>query len=315
MARMRLDAIAVHVYQQIGFPTRRALLRDLVDRGVSLLFRTNVEAEVHAARLTTGRLVGALNTLFEACAAVCHERIAAGLPHLDAAPMILLDQVLLELVRDERIARAGGSAVFSALAWLLVVHYVEAKAVRAAVSGNSALLSVFMERTFACFPRVFLYRLPDPEPEAVLRALRAKGYTAREAEDMVALCGTRLRLLERPLRLGAAEMGAHAFMDAARATAAAQFVHVLSAASDADARVLVSTLDALAQCEERGACDAPPWLGRDFTTRLAKASSKVLFVRLDCTLAFQSRLHAHVWRHERDSLLRTIKSLSQGKQR
>ena len=94
--------------------------------------------------------------------------------------------------------------MFKALARLLVDHCVDSHAVRAAVSGSSALLSIFFDRTVASGFRLITYSLPDPEPEAVLRVLRARGYTADEAADIVALCGTRLRLLDEPLKLGAA---------------------------------------------------------------------------------------------------------------
>ena len=106
-------------------------------------------------------------------------------------------------------------AQLDALARLLVTYGVDDHAVRAAVAGSSALLSVYFERTVASGGRWRYYELPDPEPEAVLRELRAHGYTAAEAEDMVALCGTRLRLLEEPLTCGASAVGARAFMDAA----------------------------------------------------------------------------------------------------
>ena len=94
-------------------------------------------------------------------------------------------------------------------------------------------------------------------------------------------------------------------MDTARATAGAHFADLLAAASDADARALVSALDAALRCEA-GTCDLPPMFGRAFTLRHAEAASKVLFMRPDRTLVFQSRLHAAVWRAERRRFLHAV---------
>ena len=296
-ARDMLGSTAVRIFEQIGFPTRRAVLQRLFERGISIRLH-GIEYEMQEADRTACRLVQALEALFNAAASVGRERVAAGLSLWDAAPVLLFDEVQ-DLIRDDRLARAGGSLVFKALARLLVTHCVDGHAVRAAMSGSSALLSVFFDRTVASGFRLTTYSLPDPEPEVVLHALRACGYTADEAADMVALCGTRLRLLDGPLKQGAASIGARAFMDAARATAKAHFADLLAAASAADARALVSTLDAALACEA-GTCDEPPnLLGRTFTLRHAEAASKVLFLRLDRTLEFQSRLHANVWRAER----------------
>ena len=302
-ARDMLGATAVRVYEQIGFPTRRAMLHRLFERGISVRHQ-GVEYEMQEAERTASRLVQALEALFDVAASVGRERVAAGLSRWDAAPVLLFDEVQ-DLICDDRLARAGGSAVFKALARLLVVHCVDSHAVRAAVSGSSALLSIFFDRTVASGFRLITYSLPDPEPEAVLRVLRARGYTADEAADIVALCGTRLRLLDEPLKLGAAVIGARAFMDTARATADAHFADLLAAASDADARALVSALDAALRCEA-GTCDLPPMLGRAFTLRHAEAASKVLFLRPDRTLVFQSRLHAAVWRGERRRFLHAV---------
>jgi hypothetical protein len=63
---------------------------------------------------TRDRLLHALRELFKAAADVQGERIAAGVPALAATPVLLFDE-------DERLARAGGEAVFKILALLLIV--------------------------------------------------------------------------------------------------------------------------------------------------------------------------------------------------
>ena len=294
----QLDATAQLVYSQIGFPVRRALLKLALD-GVEITMKGGMSYKLKADTVTS-RLSTALSTLFEVSAALCHERVAAGLSREDAAPVLLFDEVQ-DLIRDDRLANAGGLAVFLALSKLLVTYGLDQRVVRSAVTGSSALLSVAFECTVARGGRWSFYELRDPEEATVLDALHARGYSPRDAADMVALCGTRLRLLEGPLTAGAAMLGARQFMAAAQTSAMAHFADVLSAGSVADAAVCTAALDAV-QCFEEGArCDAP-MLGRVFTAQHAAAASAVLYVRRDRTLAFQSRLHSQMWRRERARL-------------
>ena len=300
----QLDATAARVYAQIGFPSRQSVLQRMLDRGVTIT-TGDATLHLHKAALTTLRLVHALNTLFDVCAQLRRERIAAGISPQDAAPVLLFDEVQ-DLIRDDRLKRVGGVTIFNALAKLLVTYGVDDHAVRAAVAGSSALLSVYFERTVASGGRWRYYELPDPEPEAVLRALRARGYTAAEAEDMVALCGTRLRLLEEPLTCGASAVGARAFMDAARLTAVAHLTDAINVPDPADARALIAVLNAVAQ-HEAGQRAEPPKLGGAFTAGHAEAASKVLYVRRDRSLTFQSRLHAEAWSRNHASLSASVK--------
>ena len=276
----------------------------MLDRGITFT-KGDATMHLHKAAITTSRLVDALTMLFDVCAQLRRERLAAGMSPQDAAPILLFDD-MQDLIRDDRLARVGGVDIFNALAKLLVTYGVDEHAVRTAVAGSSALLSVYFERTVASGGRWRFYELLDPEPEVVVHALCARGYTIAEAEEMVALCGTRLRLLEEPLTCGAAAVDARAFMHAAHLTAAAHLADMLQAQDLAGARALMAVLDAIAQ-HEAGKRKEPPMLDRTFTERHAEAASKVLYVRRDRSLAFQSRLHADAWSRKRASLIANAK--------
>lgn len=302
-AYAHLDATATQIYAQIGFPLRRAVLRQVLDSAV-IVFETPVVKTEFKAKVVRDRTVTALRTLFEACEALCHERVAAGMSLEEAASVLVFDEVQ-DLMRDDRMARAGGRFVFRTLATLLVTYCVDRGAVRAAVAGSSALLSDAFDATVAAGFRWSYYELRDPERGVVQDALRARGYTAAEADAMVALCGTRLRLLQEPLAVGAEALGAEAFCAAARATAHAQYVKLLASASEAERRVLVGVLDAALRFWDGVATrdELPPTLGGALTPKLAEAAGKVLYVRRDRSATFQSTLHAHTWRQERKALL------------
>ena len=295
----RLGATAAQVYNQIGFPLRRAVLRDVLD-AVSAIRFGDAALDLRTCR-ERDRLVGALRTLFEACELLFHERVNAGMSRSDAAPILLLDEVH-DLIRDDRLAAAGGRYLFQELATLLVAYVVDRQVVRAAVAGSSALLSVEFDRTVAAGARWEYFTLQDPAERSVHDALLAVGYSAADASDMMTLCGARMRLLRKPLRLGPSELGAAEFCAAARQLAAAHFADLFRAASIADARLFADTLDAAMRSERvrgRGRGPRPPALSRSFTEAHAEAASRVLYVQLDRTLAFQSRLHACVWREVR----------------
>lgn len=255
-AYAQLDATAQLVYSQIGFPVRRALLKLVLD-GVEITMKGGMSYKLKADTVTS-RLSTALSTLFEVSATLCHERVAAGLSREEAAPVLLFDEVQ-DLIRDDRLANAGGLAVFLALSKLLVMYGVDQRVVRTAVTGSSALLSVFFERTVARGGRWSFYELRDPDEGPVLAALCAGGYSPCDAADMVALCGTRLRLLEEPLAVGAAVLGAREFIAAAHTSAVAHFEDVLSAGSVADAAgALLHWMRSCSLRRERAA-SSPAW--------------------------------------------------------
>lgn len=53
---------------------------------------------------------------------------------------------------------------------------------------------------------------------------------------------------------------------------------------------------------------APFALSRSFTERHAEKASKVMFMRLDGSLVFQSRLHADIWKHSHKEFARLLSS-------
>ena len=300
----QLDATAAQLFAQIGFPTRRAVLRNLLDRVESVkLGESSVEFKAQCVR---DRLLTALRTLFAASAELCVERVEAGMPRDVAAPVLLFDEVH-DLIRDDRLARAGGRFLFDELAALLVAYGVDRRAVRAAVAGSSALLSVEFDKAVAAGARWAYYELQDPDAGTVRDALCAQGYSRADAEAMIQLCGTRMRLLEGPLTLGAKALGAEEFMQSSRAMAHRQFADLLRASAAPDARLFADTLNAVL-ASELDKRRAPPTLSRNFTERHAEKASKVMFMRLDGSLVFQSRLHAGIWKHSHKEFAHLLSS-------
>jgi hypothetical protein len=135
-AEAPLLTVSKALFQQIGYPLRRAWVVSLLSSGVVAVgLWTQEDMESLALLEARDRLLHALRVLFRAAAQVQGERAAAGVPALDAAPVLLFDDVL-DLVQDERLAGAGGGLVFKILALLLIGYCVDRQAGSARRGGG-----------------------------------------------------------------------------------------------------------------------------------------------------------------------------------
>jgi hypothetical protein len=239
--------------------------------------------------------------LFEVCETLKQERQKT-MPPLDAAPVLLFDEVQ-DLVKDARLARAGGRLILGLLGTLLVSYGVDRRAVRAVVTGSSAEVAFAFEE---CSPlrgaRWECHSLLDPEEGATRAALEARGYSAEEAQGMVDLCGTRMRLLERPLLRGAAGCSYADFVRSAAALGSASFSSAFDRLSRADAAALGRLLDSIEACEAaaeraggRSADAARPVKGMLTGGLRLLDMAPILYIDRSRKLSFQSLLHRRMW--------------------
>ena len=305
-ACVRLQAAAAQMYAQIGFPARRALLIEFLkwlQGGVLTLLHDQTYATKVEQGHVSERFACSLRALFEVSETMFRARLAKGMDVRCAAPALLFDDVQ-DLIRDEQLARAGGKYIFDELATLLVAYAVDRQVVRAAVAGSSALLSIEFDKTVATGARWTYYELPDPDEGAVLAALRKRGYSDTDARGMVALCGTRLRLLHKPLVDGPSLTSADEFIASMKRIAEGNLQNLFGTASTADKALLASALDAALAAEVDAAAPVMSVEEARFSSRLAQAASTVLYVQLNHKLVFQSRLHAGAWRRMRAEIKR-----------
>ena len=301
-----MDSVAAQVYRPIGFPPRRALVYNVPHtiRNVTLQLATSLDIKLDLSSPSSHRVCDALRLLFDVLEQLCHERVRDGIARDQAAPVLLLDEVQ-DLVKTSRLKDVGGRAVFETLAQLLVMYCVDRRVVRAAVAGSSAALSVEFDRTVASGSRWRYYELHDPEEGAMLDALRARGYTADEAAQLVKLCGTRLRLLEPALAQGAALASARDLLTSSASMAERHFDDLFRQLQGDDKSLIFRVLDQAAAAETSEAAEAstkvaPPKLSAPgMSDALLALASKVLYLRLNGSIVFQSQLHRTVWQHVR----------------
>jgi hypothetical protein len=293
-----LDAAASQLFAQIGYPMRASILGGIFERGFSLRGERS-----HAVLATPSRtrLLSALTMLFSVCEQLNSERLARGMPPDVAAPLLIFDEAH-DLIKDARLKCAGGDRVFETLGTLLVAYGVDRQAVRAVVAGSSAeLADTFARVSPAHGGRLRYYELLDPPADVVSAALRERGYSESETSGLIALCGTRLRLLGVPLRLGAARAKAAPLMEAMRATGAADFNAVFQLLAPDAAAQLTALLDTLAAIDAGFALvgTSPP-MQWDLPTSVRIGDvSRILYLKRDGALIFQSQLHRCAWAHRR----------------
>lgn len=295
-----MSETAERVFHQIGFPRRRWVLGGLASAGFELASFGKVQAEfTPPAR----RLRLAFELLFDSLQAVSASR-----PPEAPTPLLLLDEAH-GLITEDRLARAGGDYLFDFIG-TRIVDLASQPAVRVVVAGSSAgFVSSFEARTPLGKNRVSVYALRDPEPDVVQAALVAGGrYTVEEAQEMIALCGCRLRLMEAALDPRHPPPSFQDFMAGARAAARRAFDDVFRVVRSDHEQVaqLARLLDAV-ELAEAGAAPRPsrmalPALFRDV------APSSVLFLDEEYTLAFQSRLHRRVWAESRSRWAQSLQA-------
>jgi hypothetical protein len=294
VASARLEATARLVFEQLGYPSRPSVLSMFWARLWHFKWQ-EMEWQLCRGQVQRDRFVDALRMLFDAADRLYNERKANGIPE-EHAPIVLLFDEVQDLIKDYRLADVGGRFVFEELAVLLVAYGVDRRSVRAAVAGSSAQLAVEFNKTVANGPRWRYVWMRDPSPDTIVAALVAKHYTPAQAKSMIDLVGTRLRLLEAPLEDGAAACSCSEFLTSARDDCVGSFTDLLDEPSvPCEAKsALVDILHRIV-AHEAGRSEAPTWHEMPESLR-AQQFSKVLFVRHDRTLTFQSQLHRNVWR-------------------
>ena len=327
-ARILMNDIAKQVFSQIGFPLRRSLIGEVLARGNEIGWG-RMQADLSSSE-TSDRLVTSLRMLFEVCEELKLERQKTMDP-LDAAPVLLFDEVQ-DLIKDKRLKLAGGKIILDMLGSLLVGYCVDRKAVRAALTASSAeLYFAFAENTPLRDARFNYFDLQDPDVKEVISTLVMRGYSTEEALAMVDLCGTRLRLLERPLTVGKEQLSSIDFIKNSRVMGDAAFAGVFSKLNRVDALQLFKILD-LIECSESSSLDdvtvdhqhiGLPHVNRKEnvlvnsslqdglslidrpTKEMLPESlfianvSPILYVNRRRELFFQSKLHRHSWKHVR----------------
>jgi hypothetical protein len=280
-----MGSIAASVFRQIGFPMRQSLVGFLLRQP----WRTSV-GEVRPMLPSASRLNLAFHLLFQACADIFSERLY-GTAIEKAACVLLFDEVQ-DLVKNGRLAEAGGREVFQQLARLLATEAVDNKRVLAAVAGSSAQLDMEFESTVMSGNRWLSHELQDPTAATVKARLVERGFDQATAQRLIDRLGTRLRLMHYPLAQvdAPAQWDAEQYIASVMRRAQASYAALFQDIQGQDAKVMAQLLDDLANGKVITYAQLPQ------TVKTKGTYGKALYMLLDRTLQFQSRAHELVWR-------------------
>jgi len=290
------------LFQQIDFPPRRAFIVTALKNGVRFMGVTT-QADFTLPE-TRDRLLFALRVLFKAAADVQAARIAAGATRFDAAPVLLFDEAH-DLIKDERLAREGGAAIFKHLALLIIGYSVDRCAVRTIIAGSSAELDAAFMASAPYGNRWRHFELTDPAPDVVAAALEARGYAPSEARALIGECGTRLRLLQGPLQGGKDAVGAADFIAASISAGDKAVAALFDGLAATDASALARALDAIAAVDAAAAVGAPRPIVKELPAAAraaANALTSVVYADVRGRAFFQSRPVALAWARARGPL-------------
>ena len=299
-----MDATARQVYSQVGFPTRRSIIGMLVDRVVDLAAGAEAQpmgvvkacVEDSATLAPSGRrLVTCFMYLFNVAEEVSRRRQAAGMTQLEAAPVLLLDD-LEDLIKDDLLKNAGGQLVLNYISTAMVSFSVDHSFARIAVTGNSAKLVFAMPSPARGFRLEYEYQA-DPTRESMLKALAYRKYSDEDAARMVDFCGTRLRLYNGPL-LQPVAPPADTFMSKSIAVAVRDFRDVENCLTPADKALFSALLDRV-EASYNGGLDMLANKATMPPSAVIVDLAPILFVDHTHVLKFQSQLHRKVWQTER----------------
>lgn len=295
--RARMDRTSKYICEQIGYPYRQSLLARMSGAQWSFSIGEIIHGTVPPVLPSATRLQCALQALFDVCSELCKEREKQGIPVPDALPVIMIDEVQ-GLVKDLRLAAAGGREIFSLLGGLAVAHCVDRKSTRVALTCSSAyLLREYAEQRLLRDSRVTFVSLGDPSPEAVVTRLEQRGYSAADARAAVAWAGPL-----QPLLTSARLVSISEWHDAVSAVALRSFDALLRRLSTnaAHTALFVSVMD----CVARGESVELRTLPHDFQLH---DLSDVFTLQGDDTLVFQSALHRNLWLQRRKQLLKAVR--------
>lgn len=246
------DETVANIFRQIGYPTRRALVNQVVQDGITVISGVGGTLQMSLGIPTVAdRATYALGLFFQTAADVCREREARGMKRADAAPVLLWDE-MHDLIKDSRYASMGGRQIFKFLSAHLLAYSTNKELIRPVVAGSSGELKFKMATmSFATGERVEEYMLQDPSEDVVRSALEERGYSPQDAAMIVEECGPRVRLLDDALKAPVLPT-ASAVVAQRKSKARGQFLTVFEALGPNDQRSVIALLDRIAHAEKTG---------------------------------------------------------------
>jgi len=284
-----MNKIAAQVFEQIGFPTRKPLISYL--NNLPLFFKTlftNTKVQYDLEVQTKTRFEYALKCLFKVCADIRNDRFNTGNYTEEESAVTLLFDEVHDLVKDSKLKSIGGDEIFAYLTESLASYGVNAGYIRSVIAGSSGQLCTDVELT-KIGDRYTTHYVYDPEPALVVKELRKLNYSEEECTKIINTCGTRLRILQKPLKR---KINVDEFLKRTTGIMQRRYKDFFEHISTVDnKKQMVKIFDALSNNQEVDWSTVP--------TAVKKINSdlytKLLYVDTDKVVQFQSQVARTVW--------------------
>jgi hypothetical protein len=188
-----LTVAAQRFYQAVGYPERQSYWNRWRMNGFKLS-REGPELSVSPV-VVKARFKNAITDLFAVCGELYHERNAdTSIPVANHKPVVLSDE-LHDLLHD-RYDSEGGKEVLAHFGDEMTHSGADERVSRVVLAASGADLLMHLQKySTAKGNRVRAYMQPDPPESVVRERLVASGYDGASVDAIVAVCGTRVRLL------------------------------------------------------------------------------------------------------------------------
>jgi ABC-type dipeptide/oligopeptide/nickel transport system ATPase subunit len=292
-AAVRLIQVVKQFGLKTGYPAKQSLISKILQNGIDPL----VDAQ--------NRLFQGFHLLFQVANELYEES------GKNKTKCVLIFDDIHDLIKERRLADAGGKGFFHQLVTISVLNCVDLKNVDVIMAGSSCELKRSFNDSFGKKGRVNFFDLQDPLPEIVQKALIEKTHcTEEEAKKIINVCGTRLRLLNKALKnpaaAGTCKFNVDAFVsthvDEANSSIAELLNELNSSSSDSssdDRLVAIEALDRILDGKSEGV----RFIQLPKSVRTCKTFADVFYHGIDGYLRFQNRSIEWAWQNHRKSII------------
>ena len=294
VGKIRLKDITERICDRISFPYRQSILGSTLSSAKFIIEKLGFSVSVSDVFPRDYFIAEkAIGTLFKCLAEIATEVDWRGNP-VGMTPVLIMDEVY-DLIKDEDLAKLGGTNLFRKIGLLLTIHCVDEKIIHAIVASSSYhMVSQFQLLTTLKETKVRVFNLLDLEPAMIIAHLQERGYSESEATRMLDIVGPRLRALSGPLKESPPPQ-VQSWIDQQMSIAGSSYRATFNSIDKTYWRQLISLLDDINQ-------NGPVLYMGDNSVLFDRLNLSRVMCITDETICFQSRLHKNYWAQNHNTL-------------
>jgi len=289
---LALGAAADRFFRAIDYPARPSLYERL-----SITSLKAAPAELHLQMQNeqlSARFCAAITALFLVCADVSEERRQdSRIKDVDAQPVVIIDE-LHDLVQNPALRAAGGQFVFEHFAAAMTIKGADERSVRVIAAGSGWELAEWLDQTTAN-GRKSQFDVAEPSEEHVRAALLKNNYAAHQIDEIISICGLRLRRLNPFLAEPASSVNVAGTLKTVVHDIETNVASLFAGLDSKDRAALAKVMDEL--------CDGKTVLSWRLPAKISSpVNNSVFYLRAGCKVQLQSAAVPRAWKAARAEL-------------